>query len=225
MCELGSRRHVEQLVLEKRVSVNGQVITNLATQVNENDIVLVNNKPVTPQTNKVYLMLNKPKGYLSSAVSQNGKPSVLSLVNTAEKVYPVGRLDFNTEGLLLLTNDGEFANKIIHPKNKIKKTYEVIVKGKPTDQQLQTLRAPMEIDGYTIAPAIVKNVKRYTSNTSVLQVVIHEGRNRQIRKMFEQVQMQILQLTRIQIGQLKLNDVKLGQCVVLQDSDISKIFK
>lgn len=224
-CELGSRRSVEQLIVSGKISVNGKIVRDLSTQIEPGDKVLANNKPVSLQQNKIYIILNKPKGYLCSAVSQNGKPSVLELVKVPEKIYPVGRLDFNTEGLLLLTNDGDFTNQVIHPKNKINKTYSVVVKGKPTDQQLQALRAPMVIDDYTTSPAIVKNVKRNSDNTTKFELVIHEGRNRQIRKMMEQVRLQVLQLKRVQVGNLKLNDLQVGQFAMLQESDLKKIFK
>ncbi len=223
--ELGSRRSVEQLVLSGKVSINGEVVTNLAHQVEAGDVVMVNGKKVTQTENKVYMMLNKPIGYLSSTVDQFGKPNVLKLLpKMQEKVYPIGRLDFNTEGLLLLTNDGDYANRVLHPSNEMEKEYVVTCKPCATNAQLQTLQTPMNINGYTIQPAILTQVKR-TANATNMHIIIHEGRNRQIRNMFEQVGLKVVALTRIRIGGLKLNDLPVGQHIILTETEKNKVFK
>lgn len=223
-CGIASRRKAEELIKSGKVLVNNKIVTELSTQINPNDIVKVNGKIVKPENNFVYIMLNKPKGYLCSSVNEGDKPSVLKLIKTKERLFTVGRLDFNTEGLLLLTNDGEFANSVTHPKNQIKKTYEVIVNGKPNELQLEKLKKPFNIDGYTTTPAIISKIKRNSENTYSLNVTIFEGRNRQIRKMFELVNLKILSLKRIQIGQLKLNDLPPGSYVYLTEQEIKKIF-
>lgn len=224
MAQLGSRRKVEELISKGEVSVNGTTVTQLATQITDNDVVFVNNKPVTAQTKMTTVMLNKPIGYLSSTADQDNKPCVLHLLPEKFKhLYPVGRLDFNTQGMLLLTNDGALTNQIIHPKGEIEKVYEVLFRPKPTPLQLKQLTQPMNLDGYTIAPAQIEQVKAGLDGWT-LHMTIHEGRNRQIRKMFAATGLKILALKRIQIGKLTLGTLKTGQYKILTSTDISQIF-
>ena len=224
-CELGSRRSVENLILSGLVSINENIVTNLAYNVKENDIVKVNNKTVAPQKNKVVIMLNKPKGYITSTKNQFEKLCVLNLVtDIKEKIYPVGRLDYNTEGLLILTNNGELANSIIRPKFEIKKTYEVVFKPKPTAQQLQKLQSEMIIDNYKIKPATISNLIATNNSLYKLHITICEGRNRQIRKMFQQTGLSLINLKRIKIGDLLLSGLKTGHYKHLTKNDIEKIF-
>ena len=224
-CELGSRRSVEELIISGKVQINGTVVTALFTTVNPADVVLVNGKVVKPQQNKVYVMLNKPKAYLSSSVNEGKKVSVLKLMpNIHQKIYPVGRLDFNTEGLLLLTNDGDFANKIISPKNEIEKEYVVNFKPAPSPKQLAILASGMVIEGYKTKPAIISNVSKTSDGTHNLNITIHEGRNRQIRKMFELVDLKIINLKRIRIGNLMLGKLKTGEHKMLTQNEIKLIF-
>lgn len=228
LCELGSRRKVEEYITEGLVSVNNEIITDLSFQVNEDDIVKFNNIVIKPQTNKVYIMLNKPTAYLSSAVNQGKMQSVLNLLpNVKERIFPVGRLDYNTEGLLLLTNDGEFANKIITPKFEIEKEYEVVFKNKPTNQQLTFLTGEIVLDDQKIRPAIINNLKVFNEqkNLYYLTITIHEGKNRQIRKMFEMAKLKIISLKRIRIGKLLLGKLKTGQYKKLNEQEIKLIFE
>lgn len=225
-CELGSRRKVEELILNKLVKVNDALVTDLSYQVNALDIVKVNETIVRLQENKVYIMLYKPKNYITTTKEQFKRPYVLQLLSTVqEKVYPVGRLDYNTEGLLLLTNDGDFANKIISPKNEIEKEYEVIFSNLLNDRQLNDLQTRMVIDGYSIKPAKIKNVQKLKTNEYKLNIIIHEGRNRQIRKMFELVNLKIINLKRIRIGNLHLGSLKTGAYRYLAKDEINKIFE
>lgn len=225
-CELGSRRKVEELILNKLVKVNDALVTDLSYQVNALDIVKVNETIVRLQENKVYIMLYKPKNYITTTKEQFKRPYVLQLLSTVqEKVYPVGRLDYNTEGLLLLTNDGDFANKIISPKSEIEKEYEVIFSNLLNDRQLNDLQTRMVIDGYSIKPAIIKNVQKLKTNEYKLNIIIHEGRNRQIRKMFELVNLKIINLKRIRIGNLHLGSLKTGSYRYLTKDEINKIFE
>lgn len=225
-CELGSRRSVEELILNNKVKVNDILVNNLSFKIFSGDVVKVNNKIVTPQQNKVYIMLNKPKGYITTTNEQFNRPYVLQLLqNVQEKVYPVGRLDYNTEGLLLLTNDGDFANKVISPKNEIEKEYEVIFSDLNSEKQLQKLQSSMEIDGYKIKPAIITNFNKINSNKFKLNIIIHEGRNRQIRKMFELANLKITNLKRVRIGKLLLNNLPIGKFELLTKEEINKIFQ
>lgn len=224
-CELGSRRSVEQFITSGKVTVNGVVVTNLSAQINEGDKVCFNGKQVNVQNTKVYIMLNKPKAYLSSTVNEDNKISVLKLIKEVkQKIYPVGRLDYNTEGLLLLTNDGEFANQIISPKNEIEKEYVVVFKPQPQPKQLKVLTSGMVIEGYKTKPAIISDVTKNNDGTFSLNIIIHEGRNRQIRKMFELVDLKILALKRIRIGNLQLGNLKTGEYKLLNKNEQNKIF-
>lgn len=227
-CELGSRRGVENLIKLGKISVNGEIVTDLSVIVNpETDIVVFENKVVKPVNKTIYVMINKPKGYLSSTKDQFNKLSVLKLLsNIDNKIYPIGRLDYNTTGLLLLTNDGDITNKIIAPQHGIEKEYVVEFKGRLTNDILNTLTSPMNIDGYIINPAKISNViENNKLKTTTLNIIINEGRNRQIRKMFEQVGLKIVSLHRIRIGGLWLENLKIGEHKILTENEINKVFK
>lgn len=226
-CELGSRRGVENLINDKKISVNGVVVTDLSVRINpETDIVMYNGKIVKPVNKTIYVMINKPIGYLSSTKDQFSKPSVLKLLtNINNKIYPIGRLDFNTTGMLLLTNDGDITNKIIAPQHGIEKEYVVEFRGELTNKILNTLTSPMNIDGYIINPAKINNIKpSNNSKTTTLNIIINEGRNRQIRKMFSQVGLKIVSLHRIRIGGLKLGNLKIGEHKILTKKEINMVF-
>lgn len=212
-CGVASRRKCEQFILDGLVEVNGKVVQELGTKVNEKDEVKFKGKVLKPVENKVYILLNKPIGYVTTVKDQFGRDTVLDLVKVKERVVPVGRLDMYTSGALILTNDGEFINKYTHPKNEIDKTYNVTVSGKITKEEVEKLKNGVELDdGYITKPAKVKILKiDEEKNISRVQIVIHEGKNRQVRKMCEAIGKKVLALHRSKIGNIDVKDLKLGE--------------
>ena len=222
---LGSRRKVEELVNLGKIKVNGEIVYNLATEVSEDAVVEYNGKKIGLEEQKIYIMLNKPKCYITSAKDEKERRTVLDLVKGVKaRIYPVGRLDFNTEGLLILTNDGDFTNNIIHPSKHISKTYEVITKIKPTRSGLTELRKGIIIDGIKTIPAIVENPK-VVENGFLTVITIFEGRNHQVKNMFSAIGCKVYDLKRVAIGRLELGDLPKGKFRSLDKSDLEKIFK
>ncbi len=216
-----SRRKAEEYISSGKVKLNGEVVYDLATQIDEkNDIVSVKDKNLSLETKKVYVMLNKPEGYVTTASDELSRKNVLDLIDENVRLFPVGRLDMNTRGLIILTNDGEFANKLTHPKNKINKIYIAKVIGNITDDKIKNLKNGVDIDGYITKPAKVDKL----SNNN-LKITIAEGKNRQIRKMCKTQGLEVISLKRIQIGGLNLEDLKIGTYRYLSEGDIQKIFK
>ena len=223
-CGLCSRRKAEEYILQGKVTLNGEFVKNLATIVNNGDIVEHNGKKIVPENNFVYYMLNKPKGYLSSASDDRNRPTVLNIVKDNNRIYPVGRLDYNTEGLLLLTNDGDWANKVIHPRNNIEKTYEVLLKTKPTSSQIAVLQHGMLIDGVPVKPSRLGKVTN-SDGLFRIEISVMEGKNREIRKLFDNAKCKIFALKRISIGKLKLGDLGTKQYRKLSEKERELIFK
>lgn len=223
-CGLCSRRKAEEYILQGKVTLNGEIVKNLATIVNNGDIVEHNGKKIVPENNFVYYMLNKPKGYLSSASDDRNRPTVLNIVKDNNRIYPVGRLDYNTEGLLLLTNDGDWANKVIHPRNNIEKTYEVLLKTKPTSSQIAVLQHGMLIDGVPVKPSRLGKVTN-SDGLFRIEISVMEGKNREIRKLFDNAKCKIFALKRISIGKLKLGDLGTKQYRKLSEKERELIFK
>ena len=218
---LGSRRKVEQLILDGLVEVNGSVINNLACEIGDQDIVSVNGNFVSRYNNFYYVMLNKPKGYITSTSDDRGRKTVLDLLpNDMKMLKPVGRLDYNSEGLLILTNDGDVANKLTHPQNHIKKTYLVKIEGEMTDAQINKLENGIVVEGKKLLNCQVKKLECRERITK-LEVNIFEGKNRQIRKMFEAIGFLVIFLKRIQIGEIKLSGVDRGKFRFLNDNEIN----
>lgn len=215
-----SRRKAEEYILAGKVLVNGVVNTELGYKVKETDVVVVDGKQISLESNKVYIMLNKPKGYVTTSKEQFGRPSVLDIVKVDERVYPVGRLDMDSEGLLILTNDGEFSNNVIHPTKHISKKYEVVLKGSITELAINKLEAGVDIGGYVTRPAKVEKV----TDKKIL-ITIGEGKNRQVRRMIEVVDNKVLNLKRIAIGGLKLDKLKTGEYIALNEKQVNKIFE
>ena len=202
---VASRRQAERLISEGRVKVNGAVAALGQSADPEIDEITVSGTPLPAPGQLRYLMLNKPRGYVTTLSDEKGRPSVAELVRgVGTRVYPVGRLDLNSDGLLLLTNDGALAHAVMHPRTEVKKTYRTVVRG-DVETALPLLRAPMEIDGYRIRPAEV-----IRTGENVLDITIHEGRNRQVRKMCDAAGLRVERLTRISEGPLKLGDLKPG---------------
>lgn len=216
-----SRRQADQYIDAGRVKINNVVVDKLGTMVNEEtDEVKVDGEIVKTQTKQLYIMLNKPQGYITTAKDQYNRPSVLDLIKGYGRIYPVGRLDMYSEGLLLLTNDGEFTNSITHPKKHIAKTYVVKVDIDISDKQLASLENGVDIDGYTTAKSISKRISK-----NEFELCIFEGKNRQIRRMCESLDLNVLSLKRIKIGQLDMGDLKPGQYIELNSKQIEKIYK
>ena len=210
---IASRRHAEQMISAGEVTVNGKVTTELGTKADpEIDHIKVRGKlinPVLQRRERVYVLLNKPKGYLSSVTDPDGRPTVLELLpESLGRIYPVGRLDFNTEGLLLLTNDGEFTNFITAARNKVEKVYEGKVKGIPDEKAIERLRRGVTLeDGTRTAPAKIRRVGE-TENNSWFEILLHEGKNQQIRRMFDLIGHSVIKLRRSRIGSLRDDELK-----------------
>ncbi len=224
-CGIASRRKAEELILEGKIRVNGIIITELGTKINPSkDIVEYNNKVIEPEQRNVYILLNKPIGYVTTVKDQFNRPSVLDLVKVKERIVPVGRLDFYTSGALILSNDGDFVYKITHPKHEVNKTYNVTVKGIINDDEIEALRSGVKIDDYITKPAKVKILKTdKDKNISRIQITIHEGKNRQIRKMCEAIGKKVLALHRSKIGNIDVKDLKIGDWRYLTDAEISDL--
>ena len=209
---VASRRKCEELIVEGKVSVNGNVVQELGNKINPDvDKVTYCGKEVTDNEKKVYILLNKPIGYVTTAKDQFNRDTVLNLVKVKERVVPVGRLDMYTSGALILTNDGDFVYKVTHPKHEITKTYTVTLHGIVTNEAVEKLRIGVEIEDYVTKPAKVKILKTdEEKNISRLEITIHEGKNRQVRKMCEAVGYKVLALHRSKIGNIGVKDIKIG---------------
>ena len=221
---LGSRRKVEELVTSGKISVNGKIVRDLSTDIGETDVVEFNGKTLLLESEKVYIMLNKPKCYVTTLSDEKGRKIVLDLIRDSKvRVFPVGRLDYNTRGLLILTNDGDFANSIIHPSKHIPKTYQVKLKYMLTTKEQNQIRRGMVLDDMKTLPAKVDFVGM-DDEYYLYNVTIFEGKNREIRKMFEALNLKIYDLIRLSIGGLDLGDLKEGKYRYLKAEDINKIF-
>lgn len=216
---LCSRRRGEEWIQAGRVSVNGAVVSLGDAADPETDEILVDGKPLPGREGFVYILLNKPRGYVTTLSDEKGRPDAASLVaGCAVRVYPVGRLDMDSEGLLLFTNDGAFANRLMHPKEEVKKTYEVWVTGYAPGAEARLAR-PITLDGYTIRRPQVKCLRSQGDRAKLL-VTIHEGRNRQIRRMCEAAGMAVTRLRRIKEGSLSLGDLPTGKWRYLTQDEV-----
>lgn len=219
---IGSRRKCEQYILDGRVKVNGVIVTELGTKVNPDvDEICFDGKKVNKQDKKVYILLNKPIGYVTTVKDQFNRDTVMDLIKIRERVVPVGRLDMYTSGALILTNDGDFVYKCTHPKHEITKTYTVTLKGIIKNEEVAQLREGANIGGYITRPAKVKILKTdEEKDISRLEIVIHEGKNRQVRKMCEAVGRKVLALHRTKIGNIGVKDLPLGKWRYLRDDEV-----
>ncbi len=207
---LASRRKAEEWIAAGRVQVNGKTAALGDSADPDVDEICVDGAPIPDLKDNVYIMLNKPRGYVTTLSDEKGRENVAQLVaDCGARVYPVGRLDMDSEGLLILTNDGEFANRLMHPKHEVNKTYQVTVRGYH-EAALALLRRPIELDGYRIKVPQVKLLKSDGQRAKIL-VTIHEGRNRQVRRMCDAAGMQVVRLRRISEGSLQLGDLPLGK--------------
>ena len=217
-CGVCSRRKADELVLSGKVVVNEKVVQELGYKVNDTDIVKVNGKIIHKEANNIYIILNKPKGYITTSKEQFGRKSVMDLIKEKERVYPIGRLDMYTEGLLLLTNDGEFSNKLMHPTNKIEKTYIVTTTSNITEKQIEMLKNGVDIGGY-----ITKEAKVRALSSTQIEIIISEGKNRQVRKMCSSVGIKVTNLKRIKVGNIELGELPVGKYRYLTEKEKSMI--
>jgi pseudouridine synthase len=227
-CGIASRRKCEEIILNGEVLVNGKIVTELGTKVTPGkDKVEYKGKIIEESGKKVYILLNKPIGYVTTVKDQFNRDSVLDLVKIKERVVPVGRLDMYTSGALILTNDGEFVNIVTHPKHEVEKTYTVTVIGIVNKEDVSKLEKGVIIDdSYTTKPAKVKILKTdEEKNQSRLEIKIHEGKNRQVRKMCEAINKKVIALHRSKIGNIGVKDLKLGTWRFLKDYEIKSIIK
>lgn len=224
MCGVASRRNAETLISEGRVTVNGSLVREQGVKVEVGaDKVTVNGKAVKPVNKQYYIMLNKPAGYVSTVKDQFDRPTVTDLLGEEIKarVFPVGRLDYETEGLLLLTNDGDFTYKITHPKHKINKTYIAVLKGGVSIKGLAQLRSGVRLDdGFVTSPAEVEMLDADNGHTTI-KITIHEGKNRQVRRMFDAVGSKVVGLRRISVGRVELGNLPLGRWRYLTSHEVN----
>ncbi|MCT4663513.1 MAG: rRNA pseudouridine synthase [Tissierellales bacterium] len=207
LCGVASRRKSEVLIQEGKVKVNGKIIKELGFKIDpDKDVVEYNHSVLKQEQKKVYIMLNKPVGYVTTSKDQFNRPTVLDFFETIQqRIYPIGRLDYNTSGLLLLTNDGDFANKLTHPKHKVEKIYWAKIKGFITNAEKKSFERGLLIDGKKTSKASIKTIKKFEKN-SVVEIVIREGRNRQVRKMCAAIGHDVLTLERRGIGIINLDE-------------------
>ena len=226
-CGVASRRKCEEYILQGKVKVNGKITTELGTKINpEKDIIEFENKVVKQSSKHVYILLNKPIGYVTTSEEQFGRDKVLDLVKVKERIVPVGRLDMYTSGALILTNDGDFVYKVTHPNHEIEKTYTVTVKGIVQNSEVDQLRKGVKIEDYTTKPAKVKILKTdIEKDISRLEITIHEGKNRQVRRMCEAVGRKVLALHRSKIGNIGVKDLELGKWRYLNSAEVQQLIK
>ncbi len=217
-CGICSRRAAEKMIDDGRVTVNGEVAHLGQSADIDSDIITVDGKLIaTPK--KTYIMLNKPRGFITSVSDEKGRRTVLDLIDLPTRVYPIGRLDYNSEGLLLLTNDGELTQQLTHPSHEIGKQYIVTVKG-DVDEALTALRLPFVLDGRETVPAQAQ-VLRETAEGGTISITIYEGRNRQIRRMCEMSGLEVVRLKRVAIGKLEMSGLRAGEWRHLTDKEIA----
>ena len=225
MCNVASRRACEKFIEDGRVSVNGKVVTTLGTKVTSDDEVCFDGSPVRLEKKKFYIMLNKPVGFVTSVKDDKDRDTVMDLVSEIHaRLYPVGRLDINTEGLLLLSNDGDFTMKVTHPSYKLNKTYQAVVAGIPNHYDIEKLQKGVYIDGRKTAPAKATLVSAENGN-ALVELTIHEGRNRQVRKMFDAIGYRVLNLKRVAIGNIVLGNLPLGKWRHLNPNEVSYLMR
>jgi len=222
---IASRRHAEKMILDGRVQVNGAIVTQLGTKVDiSKDHIKVNGKRIQPEPYKIYLLLNKPKGYITSVHDPEGRPTVMDLIpDVKERVYPVGRLDYDSEGLLLLTNDGDLVGALMHPRSGIDKTYWVKVKGHLTEEKIKKVaQGGISLPGGKSAPARIRPLRK-TSEHDWVEIIMHEGRRRQIRLMIEKIGHDVLKLKRVGYAFLELGDLAPGEYRRLTPAEVKRL--
>lgn len=222
---IASRRKCDELIEQGKVSVNGKVVTEMGFKINEKkDKVKVEGKDVTLPSSFVYIKLNKPKGYACTASDEKGRKTIYDLVDCEERLFSIGRLDYDTEGLIILTNDGDFANSVAHPRYQTEKEYRVTCEGEIKESELAVMRKGVVIDGERMPSARVEKLS-YENGFTKLAVIIDEGQNRQVRRMFEAIGHQIKLLKRVRIGLVKLGGLKRGEYKDLTEEELNLLVK
>ena len=222
---VASRRKSDDIIKDGRVSINGQIISELGIEVNpKKDKILLDGKEIVLPSNFVYYKFNKPKGCVCSAKDEKGRKTIYDVINSSERLFSIGRLDYDTEGLLLLTNDGDFANKIAHPSFHIEKEYRVTVEGEVLESEMAVMRKGVVIDGQRMPSAKIKWLS-YEKGFTKLSIIIDEGQNRQIRRMFEAIGKSIKLLKRVRIGNVNLGGLKRGEIKELKPYEIASLLE
>lgn len=220
-----SRRKAEELINMGKVRVNGNIVREMGVKVNFNDYIEVEGHPIEQVEDKVYYLLNKPRGVVTTAKDEKGRKTVIDLIKTDKRIYPVGRLDYDTTGLLILTNDGELTNYLTHPKNNIEKVYVAKIKGLITKEELKKLCNGVYIDGKKTSKAKAKILKiDKKTNSSVIELIIHEGKNHQVKNMFKAIGYDVLKLKRESIAFLTLDGIKSGDYRQLSIKEVKKLY-
>jgi 23S rRNA pseudouridine2605 synthase len=222
---VASRRKAEELISQGRVAIDGVTVTTMGTKIDPAcHRITLDDKSLLSDEEKIYILLNKPAGYVTTLSDPQGRPIVTSLLqNIDTRIFPVGRLDINTEGALILTNDGDLAQKIQHPSFEINKTYVAVVEGHPSTEKLLKLEKGIELEGHRTWPAKIK-VLRQGLHDATIEIIIHEGKKRQVRKMFDAIGHKVIHLKRTAYGKLKLTDLPTGKYRYLRDRDLALIF-
>ena len=219
-----SRRKAEELIKKGKVKVNGKIITELGTRVSNKDRIEVNNEIIEKET-KEYYLLNKPRGVITSTRDEKNRKTVVDLIDTPARIYPVGRLDYDTTGALLLTNDGDFANIVMHPTSEIDKVYLAKLEGIIKGEQINTLKNGIKLDNIIVKASRIKLKKvNKDTNTSLVEITIHEGKNHQVKRMFEAVGYHVEKLTREKIGFFDIKELKSGEYRKLNTKEVQKIY-
>lgn len=222
---LASRRKAEQMILEGRVKVDGEVITELGYKAKKGSVIEVDGVKIKKE-DKVYFVMNKPKNTLCTASDEHNRPTINDYLDIPQRVFSVGRLDFDTTGVLILTNDGDFANQIIHPRFHIKKVYEVSIKGMLTTEQIKELEKGIMLeDGMTLPAKVLVTNRNYDKNTCKIELTILEGRNHQVKRMIEYFGYEVRKLNRKAIGFLQVNDLKPGEYRILKPFEVKQLLK
>lgn len=221
-----SRRKAEELISSGQVYVNGEMVTELGTKVSGNETIVVEGVTLSKDTRKEYYLLNKPRGYICSLKDDKGRKVVTELINTKERIYPVGRLDYDTTGVLLLTNDGEFANILMHPSNEVEKTYLAIIEGIMTTEEIYKLKEGVVIEGIKVTPKRLKIKKKdLEKNKSKVEITIVEGRNHIVKKMFEAIGHPVNKLTRERLAFLDVKGLQSGEYRYLTNDEVKQLMK
>ena len=221
---VASRRKAEELIVEGKVKVNGQTITELGTKVSDKDRIEVNGEILTKEL-KEYYLLNKPRGVVTTTKDDKDRKTVVDLIPTNARIYPVGRLDYDTTGVLLLTNDGDFANILMHPASEVEKVYMAKLKGIIKGEHINTLKDGIKLDDQIVKPSRVKLKKVDTkTNTCMVQITIHEGKNHQVKRMFEAVGFEVLKLKREKEAFFDLKDLQSGEFRKLTPKEVAKVY-
>ncbi len=220
-----SRRKAEELILKGKVVVNGEVIRELGTKVEPNDVIMVEGVELSREVKKVYYLLNKPRGYICSLSDEKGRKTVDSLIDSEERIYPVGRLDYDTTGLLILTNDGELANILMHPSNNVEKVYIAKIEGILTTEEIYKLKGGVVVDGVKCVPKRVKIRKRdINKNNEIVEITIIEGRNHIVKNIFKELGHEVMKLKRERYAFLDVNGLQSGEYRMLDMKEVKRLY-